>query len=108
MLATVGICGLGYAMYSSFVGEKNASARELQRVENSLNQLVDHIDTYAQYYERRTWECHIATQMTEQCMALPEGDQRAMLRKQMGQYVKEFNMYIDTMKPYCTQELDKG
>lgn len=108
ILVTVGICGLGYTLYSSVFAGKYAEARESQRVEDSLNQLVEHIDAYTQYYERRTWECHTAIKMTEQCMALPEGEQRALLREQMKSYVREFNAYLDTMKPFCKQELNKA
>lgn len=73
-----------------------------------LDQLVEHLHAYTQYYERYTWENYTAIQMTEQCMDMAEGEQRVLLREQMGKYVKQHNMYKDAMGPFSKQELEKA
>lgn len=73
-----------------------------------LEQLVEHLHAYTQYFEKYTWECHTAAQMTQQGMGMVEGEQRALLREHMGKYVKQLNLYKDAMGPFSKQELEKA
>ena len=103
ILATVGICGLGYAMYSS--GKQTNHPPVEDEMGKLLNQLVEHLHAYEQFYERRTWECYNALELSNRCLALDENDERAVLREQLGQCVLEMNTYINAIHPFCQQEL---
>ena len=131
IIFTASVLGLGYVMYNSKVERADEGSQESQHelhdwymaeqqpsyqppvaeqeVDNMLNQLVEHLHAYEQYYEQKVWECHNCILLTEQCMALPKGsEERLALYEVMKHDVTEFNRYMRVMKPFSQHELDQG
>ena len=128
IILTASVLGLGYAMYKSNVETKDDRAQELQHdsyipeqqpsyspevdegeVASKLNQLMEHLHAYEQYYEHKVWECHNCKQLTEQCMALAkDSEQKLALYEIMKHEVTEFNRYMRVMKSFSQHELDQG
>lgn len=128
IIITAGVLGLGYAMYNSTVERKNNNSQELQHdwyveeqqpdypqqavedeVDKSLDQLVEHLHAYEQYYEQKVWECHNCMQLAQGCMALePDSEERLALYQIMKHDVTQFNRYLKVMRPFSRNELNEG
>lgn len=128
IIFTASVLGLGYVMYKSNVESKDDNTQELQddwyiseqqpsyapevdesEVANKLNQLMEHLHAYEQYYEQKIWECYNCKQLTEQCMALDkDSEEKLALYEVMKRDVTEFNKYVNIMRPFSQNELHQG
>ena len=124
ILLTAGALGIGYALYKA-KGENGVdNTQELQHdwyiheqqpeisegeAGDLLNQLVEHMDAYAQYYDQKTWENHNCRQVTQRCMDMEAGsEERLALYEVMKHDVTQLNRYVNSVKSFSQNELEQS
>lgn len=121
LLAATGL-GLGYVLYKINSENTNDRAQDWDddwysyeqppvdgEVGDLLNQLVDHMHTYGQFYERKAWETYNCKQLTEQLMAMdPKSEEKPVLYEVMKHDVTLLNQYKNEVGPFACDELQQG